>query len=526
MAFMQQNLSEMINNYINKLAKFLFLLTLRLNFKKSIYENFKDLNFKQNDFTNYKIIKHYIINENFINNITLSEIHSFNFLLFYQKLGGKKGINLSKKNIFNWFAKYKFNKDFPWKDDYSSKRFINILYSYDFICSTSNKKEIKKLNYILNFHIQRIIYDFKRKKIQNISSYDVLAFLLIEFIKKKFNKYSFNYILEIINSQIDENSMHKSYNILEHAKFINNLNEMKNILLFFKFNSDELLNNKILAMTSLLNSYKHNDLSLPLFNGCNNNHNNQIKKIIDKEQFLKNLSLKIFKNGIVTYKDRNKVIFFDVVQPTKFQYNKELCASSLALEISAAGEKIITNCGGTEAAGKNPGYLKYSAAHSTIIINNTNISEITEGDINKTFPKQVVFENKEDDDKISLSGSHNGYLKNYSKICKRKIVIYKKKNLFEGEDTIISTKSNIEKNFYHIRFHLTTEVATTMTGNKKNIIIKTEKNNMWMFKCDNVMIIEKSINVKNDKAIETSQIVISGVTSLLKNKIKWSLEKI
>ena len=27
--------------------------------------------------------------------------------------------------------------------------------------------------------------------------------------------------------------MHKSYNILEHSKFINNLNEIKNILLFF-----------------------------------------------------------------------------------------------------------------------------------------------------------------------------------------------------------------------------------------------------------------------------------------------------
>ena len=62
-------------------------------------------------------------------------------------------------------------------------------------------------------------------------SYDILAFVLIEFINNNFNKYSFNNIIEIVNSQIDENSMHKSYNILEHAKCINNLNEVKNILL-------------------------------------------------------------------------------------------------------------------------------------------------------------------------------------------------------------------------------------------------------------------------------------------------------
>ena len=516
----------MINQYKNILIKYFFLLLLKVKFKKYNYEDFKDLNFKRNDFTNYKIIKYYVLKNNFTKNISILDIHNFNFLLFYQKLGGKKGIDLSKKNIFEWFDKYKNYKGFPWKDDYSSKRFINILYNYDFICSTSSVREIQKLNYLLSFHIQRIVFEIKRKKNEDISSYEVLAYVLIEFINKNFSKYTLKNILEIVNSQIDENSMHKSYNILEHAKFINNLNEVKNILLFFKFNSSELLNNRILAMTSLLNTYKHIDLSLPLFNSCNNNHNIEIRKIINEEQFLKNVPLKKFINGIALYRDESKSVFFDVVQPTKFAFNKDLCAGSLSLEISAQDEKIITNCGGTEAGGKNPGYLKYSAAHSTIIINNTNISEIKEGDINKIFPKQVIYETKDYDDRVLIIGSHNGYLKNYRKICKRELTIYKNENLIKGEDTIISTKSNIEKNIYHIRFHLLPGVSTTMIKNMKNIIIKTKKNNIWMLKSDNKILIEKSIYVKSDTAIETSQIVISGTTSLLKNKIKWSLEKI
>ena len=70
------------------------------------------------------------------------------------------------------------------------------------------------------------------------------------------------------------------------------------------------------------------------------------------------------------------------------------------------------------------------------------------------------------------------------------------------------------------------EVSTTLTENKKNIIIKTKKNNIWMFKSNNEILIEKSIFVRNDIAIETNQIVISGVTSLLNTKVEWSLEKI
>ena len=76
------------------------LFLLRINFGKNNYKNFNDLNFKQNDFVNYKIIKYYIIKNNFVYNLNIQDIHTFNFLFYYQKLGGKKGIELSKKKYF------------------------------------------------------------------------------------------------------------------------------------------------------------------------------------------------------------------------------------------------------------------------------------------------------------------------------------------------------------------------------------------------------------------------------------------
>ena len=117
-------------------------------------------------------------------------------------------------------------------------------------------------------------------------------------------------------------------------------------------------------------------------------------------------------------------------------------------------------------------------------------------------------------------------LKNYRKVCKRKLLIYKKINLFEGEDTIISTKSLIEKNVFDIRFHLMPGITTTNTENKKKIIIRTKNNNMRIIKSNNEIMIENSIYVQNYMATQTSQIVMSGITSSLKNIIQWSLEKI
>jgi len=515
----------MINFIYKNLSKNFQLFLLWIGFGKNNYKNFKDLNFKQNDFINYKIIKHYVLKNNFVINLNIQDVHTFNFLFFYQKLGGKKGIELSKKNIFLWFKKFKYYSKFPWNTDHASKRLINLIYSYDFICSISRKKEIEQINKILNYHIKRITFDVGFKKIDSISSSEILALVLIECCKNSLNSKIIKKIDNFINIQIDESSVHKSYNILEHAKLLNNLIEIRNIFLFFNVETSQNFNNNILAMTSVLKTYQHSDTSLPLFNGCNNNYNKAIEQIFEKEQFVKTKLLTKFKNGIAVIKDSKKVVFFDVVQPSNKGFHSELGSGSLAIEVSAHGEKIITNCGGSEIGGKNPAYLKYSAAHSTIILDNTNVSEVKESGFNKNFIKKVNFEAKENESLLILSGTHNGYLTNYKKICKRTLLISKKRELLRGEDNIISTKSTIKKNVYHIRFHLMPEVSTTLTENKKNIIIKTKKN-IWVFKSNKEIVIEKSIFVRNDIANETNQIVISGVTTLQNTKIEWSLEKI
>ena len=59
------------------------------------------------------------------------------------------------------------------------------------------------------------------------------------------------------------------------------------------------------------------------------------------------------------------------MQPNKYKISENLGAGTLSFELSCIDEKIITNCGASESFGNNPEYLRYSAAHSTIILQNT-----------------------------------------------------------------------------------------------------------------------------------------------------------
>ena len=486
---------------------------------------FSDLNFKKIDFTNNYQTKTFIFKEKFYN-LKNKNIHSFDFLNFSNKLGGKIGINLSKESVFGWFNKNKNKIGFPWTEDLTAKRFINLIYNYEYINSSSKIKEKKKLDLIIFFHIQRILFDFKIKKISDISSYDIKAYLLASFVTNKFDNKKIAYIKYIVENHIDKLGMHKSYNLLKHSQFINNLNEIKNILLFFKFKEANIFDELNLKMTSTLNQYFHNDGSLPLFNGSNNIYTKMIYEMINKDTYLIKRKFNHIENGIAYYEDRDKKLFFDVVQPTKDRINSNLSAGTLSIELSGHGEKIFTNCGASESFGRNPEYLKFSAAHSTIILQNTNISEIHEGNPHIKFPQSVVFRKETLDEEEVFEGSHNGYMKKFNKIVKRKILICKNMSKLTGEDTFISYKDFNDRLIFHIRFHLAADMTYNFTNSKKDIILKTKLNNIWLFKSDTELVVEDSILVDKNLTKPIKQIVIKGI--LTENKIikKWSLEKI
>ena len=507
---------------IIKKILFIFIVS-KLNSKKNL--SYLDLNFRKTDFTNHSKIKSFIFKKNFYtyNN---KNVHSFDFLNFSNKLGGKIGINLSREAIFGW---YKLNKNkigFPWAEDLSSKRLINLLYNYEYINSSLKIDDKKKLDSIIYFHIQRILFDFNSKKIAEVTSFDLIAYLLSYSLLKKINKKKINYIKFIVDNQIDKIGVHKSYNLLEHSKFINNLNEMKNVLLYFKLNTLKVFDSTILKMTSILNEYFHVDGSLPLFNGTNNIYTYNIYKSLNKESYLKKREFSNINNGIAFYSDKNKKIFFDVVQPNSNIISSNLSAGTLSIEVSGFGEKILTNCGASESFGKNPEYLRYSAAHSTIVLENTNISEVKEDNPHIKFPQSVVFRKEANNQEEIFEGSHNGYLKKFNRIIKRKLIICKNENKLSGEDSFISYKDIGKRLVYHIRFHLAHEMVLNFTNNKKNIILKTKMNNIWLFKSSAELIVEDSILVDNNITKPTKQIVIKGVLSGKKFIEKWSLEKI
>ena len=89
---------------------------------------------------------------------------------------------------------------------------------------------------------------------------------------------------------------------------------------------------------------------------------------------------------------------------------------------------------------KNQIFFRYSAAHSTLTINNTNISELSEKNSYKRIPNNIKSSSEELNTYYLVSGSHDGYSKNYNAIVKRILKIQKNGDVITGSDQVFSTK--------------------------------------------------------------------------------------
>lgn len=506
----------LVNNKLITKYKYKKIVTKRYDHDFSFLYFFNKQ--KLSKILNSNIIKFNIGSENFYN------YHSFNWVALGKNIGGSEMVGVTRDKIIIWAEKY--NKIYLHYQniDLVGKRILNLIYNYDFYGSSAYNTDKDKINYLIYYHYCFLKKFINIKKNSKKCSIEIQkSILLFEAIHNINTGNTINYIERTLTLEVNTSGMHVSLNPELHSEFINHLIEIKNIALFFKLNFSSEIDYFISRMISVLKNFIHKDGSLAYFNGSTNLFMNQINKIINIEKDIKFESLTDSQQGLLAYENKNIKIIFDTAKPNKdsnFNYH----ASTLSFELSIGKEKIITNCGSLNNKQNNESdYLRYSAAHSTIILNNTNISELTKKKPYIRSPSKIFFDLEENTNMINWKASHDGYEKIFKKIVRRQIQINKNKPEIQIKDEIIPTGIKKNKILFNIRVHLTPICNAILTRGKMSAIIKTN-NSSYVLKCNNKIGLEESICIDGkNKIVKTTQIVVSGFTHNEKKTINWSI---
>ena len=228
------------------------------------------------------------------------------------------------------------------------------------------------------------------------------------------------------------------------------------------------------------------------------------------------------------------VLVLDAAPPPPQKVAAQGSASTLAFELSDGAQRLIVNCGGpgplpTDLPRGLVDGLRTTAAHSTLVVQDTNSTNIlSDGSLGKGV-EDVAIDRSEGNDSSRLEASHDGYGRSFGLIHKRSLMLGNDGKELRGSDQLIARgrKKIRESASYAARFHLAPGVEATITADGMGAILRSKTAPPWNFRCRGGMLTtEESLWIDGRGVPQsTTQLAVVGEVSALGGEIGWQFRR-
>jgi uncharacterized heparinase superfamily protein len=232
----------------------------------------------------------------------------------------------------------------------------------------------------------------------------------------------------------------------------------------------------------------------------------------------------------------NKVVLLaDAAPPPIARVTEAGCASTLAFELSDGDERIVVNCGGAALTGATipadlARGLRTTAAHSTLILADTNSTAIlSNGTLGKGVT-EVELDRRETPQGSRVEMSHDGYARRHGLIHRRLLILSPNGRELRGEDMLLPaprTRRKGDKGFA-LRFHLGRNISASLTADKLGALLRINGGPLWQFRTsEGALDVEQSLWVDGEgRPHPTEQLVVTGTAPAGGISIGWIFKHI
>ena len=228
------------------------------------------------------------------------------------------------------------------------------------------------------------------------------------------------------------------------------------------------------------------------------------------------------------------VVVLDAAPPPQPKMAARASASTLAFEMSDGTQRIVVNCGGpgplpSDLPDELVAGLATTAAHSTLVLADTNSTNIlADGSLGKGV-EDVTIDRSEDNDASRIEAGHDGYVRAFGMAHKRSLMLGNDGKELRGADQLIprGRKKIRESASYAVRFHLAPAIEVTTTADGMGAILRSRGVPPWNFRCrGGSLTVEESLWVDGrGQPQRTNQLVIVGEISALGGEIGWQFRR-
>lgn len=283
------------------------------------------------------------------------------------------------------------------------------------------------------------------------------------------------------------------------------------------------LHETILRMAPMLRFFRHGDRRLALFNDAVEEDAVLVDLVLSRSEGKKQPAPQAPRSGFQRLQAGQSLVLVDTGPPPPAGFDEHAHAGALSFELSQGRERIIVNCGGYRGA--KPAWRRVaraSAAHSVLVVEDTNAFEIEADGTNPNDAGAVRCERAEDGGHQWISATHDGYRARFGLSYARELYLAPDGDDMRGEDRLTG-RADIR---FAVRFHLHPAVEASLAADGRAALLRLASGAVWRLRCAGAEInLGESVYLGSGDAKKTQQIVLSGTTGADGATVRWALRR-
>jgi len=325
-----------------------------------------------------------------------------------------------------------------------------------------------------------------------------------------------------ITRQVMSDGCHCERSPAQLLAVLQDLTEMRALLQAAQATPPASLTPAIERVAPALRNLCHADGGLALFNGSKEENPALIQLALTQSGRTTRGPSAMNEGGFQRLQSGRSVLIMDCGAPAPPKLDRYAHAGTLSFELSIGRDRLIVNCGSMPAAmGEWRDATRATAAHSTLVIADTNSSELRQTGLGRR-PEKVEVQRQEANGAHWLEASHDGYAKPFGAIHRRRLYMSESGEDIRGEDAVEAESPQP----YTVRFHLHPGVDASLQQDGETALLRLPSGNGWRLRAEGArMTLEESIYLGGPEPRKTDQIVLTGYQDGAQ-QVKWAITKV
>lgn len=465
----------------------------------------------------------------------LAELHGFAWLRDVKEVGGEEPARFAAAMVDGWMAANQRVAGIPWRADVLASRLISWISGSAMIFRGADRSFIER--FFKSLALQR-------KHLMRLVPGDLAGSALLRGIKGLLYSHlalaeregPLQSALQLLTREIARQVMpdggHCERSPAVQVGLLRDLIDIRGALLAAHKEVPGSVQSAIDRMAPMVRFFRHGDGGLALFNDSDEGDPSSIDLLLARSGASGKPLTHAPHSGFQRLSAGGSLILCDAGAPPAKPNDAHAHAGTLSFEFSVGKERMIVNCGalpGADDAWRRA--QRTTAAHSTAVIDDTNSAELRENGSLGARPEKVSSTRNEADGAIWVEAQHDGYLRNFGVIHKRRLYLAAAGNDLRGEDAFVGEGGKRVKGGgkpFAIRFHLHPDTKVSLVQNGASALIQLGNGQGWRLRASGAALsLSDSIYLGiggQMKRIE--QIVLTGTLQPDGAIVKWGLTRV